>query len=128
MNILKNLNINFIGRLFSQNRSYRSIKSIPVDDAYELIKNNGTFVLDVRSYQEFNNMHIKDAVNIPVTSLKYMTNLLPQEKNKSILVYCLNGVRARSSAIILEDMGYTNVYMWPSGSINNMVNKDIIQK
>lgn len=129
MNILKNFKLGNLNRLFGMGRrSCREIKNVSVEDAYNLIQNGNAFILDVRTYQEYNRMHIKDAVNIPLVNLMYMNNLLPKEKNTNILVYCLSGSRARNASMILEDMGYTNVYMWPGGSINQMLNKDIIQK
>ncbi|MBE5965798.1 MAG: CoA-disulfide reductase [Lachnospiraceae bacterium] len=61
-------------------------------------------LLDVRSEIEFNNGHIKGAVNIPLDSLRERLGEL--EKEKEIVVYCQVGLRGYYADRILSQNGY----------------------
>lgn len=125
MNIINKI----LGNFILQNKNYRytrEIKVIPIPEAYNLIKSKSAFILDVRNHQEFENAHVDDAVNIPLENLMYMTNLLPKDKNQIILTYCFSGIRAQKAANFLEEIGYQKVYLWETGSLNSMLDKDII--
>lgn len=63
---------------------------------------------------EYDHLHIKDSVNIPMGQLEEQ---LPKDKNKSIVFYCLGlkcvaSWRAAEKAVAL---GYTNVYAYREG-------------
>ncbi|MDD2553251.1 MAG: DsrE/DsrF/DrsH-like family protein, partial [Desulfotomaculaceae bacterium] len=62
-------------------------------------------LLDVRTQEEFENGHMAGAVNIPLDSLRKRINEL--DKNKTIITYCLVGVRGYSAERILRQRGFT---------------------
>ncbi len=66
-------------------------------------------LLDVRTADEFNNGHVKGAVNIPVDSLRKRLNEL--DKSKEIIEYCQVGMRGYIGSQILAQNGFdvTNV-------------------
>jgi CoA-disulfide reductase len=67
--------------------------------------NNEDYILvDVRTADEFNNGHIKDAVNIPVDSLRDRLGEL--DKNKTIVEYCQVGLRGYIADRILSQNGF----------------------
>jgi len=67
--------------------------------------NNEDFILvDVRTDEEFNNGHIKGAINIPVDSLRERLNEL--DKNKTIVEYCQVGLRGYVADRILSQNGF----------------------
>lgn len=61
-------------------------------------------LLDVRSQIEFNNGHIKGALNIPVDNLREKLGEL--DKNKEIIEYCQVGLRGHIASRILLQHGY----------------------
>ncbi|MDA8229167.1 MAG: FAD-dependent oxidoreductase [Desulfitobacterium hafniense] len=61
-------------------------------------------LVDVRTKEEFNNGHIKGAVNIPVDSLRARLNEL--DKNKTIVEYCQVGLRGYVADRILSQNGF----------------------
>ena len=63
-----------------------------------------TIMLDVRTEIEYNNGHIKDAINIPVDSLREKMGEL--DKNKVILEYCQVGLRGYVASRILTQKGF----------------------
>ncbi|NPE08339.1 MAG: rhodanese-like domain-containing protein [Asgard group archaeon] len=67
------------------------------------------FILDVRLPLEFQNGHIKGAININVRYIYRDAYLLPEENETGIIVYCDNGDRSETGAQKLVDLGKTNV-------------------
>lgn len=63
-----------------------------------------TFLLDVRTPEEFGRGSIPGAVNIPLDELRHRLKELPAEKE--ITVYCQIGLRAYIAARILTQRGY----------------------
>jgi rhodanese-related sulfurtransferase len=82
----------------------------------ELIENPDLFIIDVREASELEeNGHIPGAVNIPVKTLADNMNLLPQELDTPIVVYCKSGTRSTYAWTILQMLGYTNVRNMSAG-------------
>ena len=83
---------------------------ITAEEAKEMIDTQEVIILDVRTQEEFIEKHIEDALLIPDYELEKLAESKLPDKNKKILVYCRSGNRSKSSARLLIDMGYTNVY------------------
>ncbi|MDD4922511.1 MAG: FAD-dependent oxidoreductase [Bacteroidales bacterium] len=64
-------------------------------------------LLDVRTAEEFSLSHIKDAVHIPVDSLRERMGELPKDKN--IVIYCAVGLRGYLASRILTQNGFEKV-------------------
>lgn len=91
-------------------------KLINAQEAKELLKKNNSILIDVRSYEEYKEGHIKNCVLIPLDEV-YTTNKLPTQKNTNIIVYCRKGIRSRNFCYILSNMGFSNLY--DLGAISN---------
>jgi len=73
-------------------------------------KSDPTFiVLDVRTPKEFNNGHIKNAINISHNTVTENLSLLEKYKDKMIVVHCRSGRRAISAEKVLQENGFSNV-------------------
>ena len=71
---------------------------------------NEILIVDVREPYEYKNGHIPGALNLPLDGImndKYLSRL---DKNKTIILYCLSGARARNAGNHLVDKGYSKVY------------------
>ncbi len=69
----------------------------------------GNYVLlDVRSYEEFDEGHIEGATLIPVDELEERWSEI--EEYDKILVYCRSGNRSVTASDILLDAGFGEVY------------------
>lgn len=74
-------------------------------------------ILDVRTPEEYSEVHIPDAVNIPNEVIgKGDIPELP-DKDQLILVYCRSGNRSKQASEKLAGLGYTNIVEF--GGINN---------
>ncbi|CUB05362.1 rhodanese-like domain-containing protein [Marinomonas fungiae] len=68
----------------------------------------GAMLIDVRTAQEFKAGHLKNAINMPLSTLSKSAN--PIDRNTPIVVYCRSGSRASHAKRELYDMGFVNVY------------------
>ena len=65
---------------------------------------NGAVIIDVRTYKEYKEHHIDNAINIPIQELVKSVAKVP--KNKVLVVYCKTGNRSSAAADILSQRGY----------------------
>ena len=73
----------------------------------------GVYVLDVRSQEEWDQFHIAGSTLIPLEKLPSRLGQLP--KDRAILVVCLSGVRSQSGAALLQQAGFTQVSYMSGG-------------
>lgn len=79
--------------------------------AYDMMKNDSSItVLDVRTSDEYDTGHIKNAVLIPYTDIEDEAETILPDKDAVILVYCRSGHRSAIAAKALADAGYTHIY------------------
>ena len=98
----------------SQKAQEPIVKFVTSSEAWEKINGHqDVFLLDVRSYEEFYNMRIPGAVNIPHDMIKEKRHLLPQDTRTYILLYCRTWMRALDAVNELLDLGYTNIIAFP---------------
>jgi len=64
----------------------------------------GGFLLDARTAGEFHRGHIEEATNIPIDEIRDRLDELPRDR--TILVYCLTGIRSYYVCRILKQRGY----------------------
>ncbi len=81
-------------------------------------------ILDVRTQEEYDSGHIKNAVCLPNEDIISEPGILP-DKDQEILVYCRSGNRSKQAAQKLADMGYENVLEF--GGILNWPYPDLIE-
>ena len=72
----------------------------------ELI-NNGAFLVDVRTPQEFKEGNVNGSTNIPLDQVGNLINMFQDKKH--IIVFCRSGMRSGQAKSILEKNGLTNV-------------------
>ena len=76
----------------------------------EAMMSDDVIILDVRTQEEFDNGHIKNAVLLPDYEIKEKAESVITDKNQTVLVYCRTGVRSEAASKELIEMGYTNVF------------------
>jgi rhodanese-related sulfurtransferase len=77
--------------------------NISVAQAYDLYQ-QGTFVLDVRTQEEWDEYHAPNTTLIPLDQLESRLNELP--KDKPIVVICRSGNRSQEGRNILLNAGF----------------------
>lgn len=70
--------------------------------------NNPYVVIDARNAEEYQEVHIKGAINVPVKIFASKSDVL--DKDKKIVVYCNSGGRSYNAYRKLMKLGYENIY------------------
>ena len=81
----------------------------------EILEKNNYIIVDVRTDSEYQESHVKGAINIPYDTIDENTEL---DKTKTILVYCKSGVRSNKAYNTLKNLGYDVYDLGAFNSIN----------
>ncbi|AJQ94316.1 rhodanese-like domain-containing protein [Gynuella sunshinyii] len=85
-------------------------------------------IVDVRTLEEWNTGHLRDAKLMPLDQLAEQISRQPINKDQQILLYCRSGNRAGRAQKILEQMGYTQVLnLGGLGQAAETLQQEIIQ-
>ena len=74
-------------------------------------------IVDVRTSGEFNQSHLKNAVNINISDENFIGQISKFDRKKPILVYCLSGSRSAYAARLMQSQGFKEVYDLSGGLI-----------
>ena len=105
---------------------HRESRRLTEDEFIQMSREPGTIVLDARSAEKYNELHIKGAINLsfPDITVDSLNATLP-DKNARILIYCNNNFVGQQKAfptkmavaslnlstyIALYSYGYRNIY------------------
>jgi len=79
-------------------------------------------LLDVRTVEEYEKVHLKNSVLLPVQELSAESlekiGLGEDAKDKEIIIYCRSGVRSKTAYDIMNSLGYTNIKSMSGGMIH----------
>lgn len=81
-------------------------EQVNVDKVRELVENKET-IIDIREIREYENGHIKGAINIPLSELRERYTEIP--KDRPVYLHCRTGQRSYNAAMALKNLGYDNV-------------------
>jgi rhodanese-related sulfurtransferase len=84
-------------------------RDISTDEAYKMYQQSGTFVVDVRTQEEWDEYHAPNTTLIPLDQLSNRLSEVP--KDKEILVVCRSGNRSQQGRDILLSAGYNATSM-----------------
>ena len=80
---------------------------VPVTKVRELVEEDA-FIVDVREKDEYEQGHLKNAVNIPLSELRERTDEIP--KDEPVYLHCRSGQRSYNAVLALQGRGYENVF------------------
>jgi rhodanese-related sulfurtransferase len=72
--------------------------------------NNGAFIVDVRTDDEYDRLHIAGSIHIPVDELESRLEYEIPYKDRKVIFYCQRGARAQTALQKALLMGYSKVY------------------
>jgi phage shock protein E len=70
---------------------------------------NRVVIVDVRTPEEFQQGHVPNAVNVPLSNIIDNPAILRISKEKPIVLYCRSGYRAGKAAEALQKNGHQNL-------------------
>jgi rhodanese-related sulfurtransferase len=85
---------------------------ISVRQAYQL-REQGAFILDVRTQEEWDDTHVPGAVLIPLDELPNRLSEVPPDQQ--VVVMCRSGNRSKAGREILANAGYEQVTSMAGG-------------
>lgn len=80
-------------------------ETISANDIDKYVDDKKAMIVDVREPEDYNNVHIRNAVNIPFNELQENNNDLPSDR--PLVLYCDRGGLSMLAAKDLYDKGYT---------------------
>jgi phage shock protein E len=126
--VIVNPNIDMQGylKVASEAANYRESRRLTEEDFIRMSREPGTIILDARSHEKYQTLHIKGAINLsfPDITVDSLNRVLP-DKDTHILIYCNNNFVGDQQAfptkrmtaslnlstyIALYTYGYRNVY------------------
>ncbi len=88
-----------------------NVNNVSAAKAYKFIQRNpDAVVLDIRTPKEYEEGHVKDALNINFKSSGFAGEVAKLDKGKTYVVYCRSGNRSGKSMPVLKRQGLGKVY------------------
>ena len=89
--------------------------TVEVDEFKELLAQHNSVLLDVRTTDEVVEGKISEAINLDYYSRNFKQSVDLLDREKTYLVYCRNGGRARKASKLMTEIGFQNVVMLKGG-------------
>jgi UPF0176 protein len=87
-----------------------------------LLEDPNTIVVDMRNHYEYEVGHFEKAIEIPSDTfreqLPMAAELLQEQKEKNIIMYCTGGIRCEKASAYMLHRGFSNVYHLEGGIIH----------
>lgn len=93
--------------LVALNQLYGRYREIKVSEVRELVENKA-FIIDAREKNEYEQGHLINAVNIPLSEFRDRLSEIPKEQ--PVYVHCRSGQRSYNMVMALQNLGFTNVF------------------
>jgi rhodanese-related sulfurtransferase len=115
----------FLSYAYDKGWILANFESVDARQAMLMLEANPQRVLlDVRTEHEYQEKHLKNAINIPVQVLSDRLNELSQFKDQPILVYCRSGNRSVKASRILTQNEYTPLNI--KGGIKQLIHHNAV--
>ena len=96
----------------SSKNPIKTVEAISVTELFQIYSSNqkeGPIIIDVRTSQEYDKMHIPTAIHIPLQEISHRAGEIEKYlkgKNKEIYLVCAVGGRSFQGAEVLAKMGF----------------------
>lgn len=97
-------------------------KYLKASEFNSLVKNQDVVLVDMRNHYEYEVGHFKNAIEVPSDTfreqLPMAVDMLKEDKNKTIVMYCTGGIRCEKASAYMLHHGFQNVYHVEGGIIH----------
>ncbi|RYD57104.1 MAG: rhodanese-related sulfurtransferase [Sphingobacteriales bacterium] len=87
----------------------------------ELADNPDTIIVDMRNHYEYEVGHFQNAIEVPSDTfrdqLPMAVEMLKDQKDKNIIMYCTGGIRCEKASAYMLHNGFTNIFQLEGGII-----------
>lgn len=100
--------------------SLESYEMSPSQAVSRMQSKDDVVVLDVRTIQEYEEIHLQNALLLPVQELSQasLDAIGLSDKDQEIILYCRSGARSKTAFDIMNSLGYTNIKSVAGGMIH----------
>lgn len=103
---------------FKEARIQNQVKVVSPKEVNSLLKDNSIQVIDVRTPEEFEESHLKNAKNINYLGTNFSKSISALNKNIPVLIYCRSGKRSSESVEQFLKAGFKKIYNLEGGILN----------
>lgn len=100
----------------------RKGKYVNAQQMNTLLQDSNTIVVDMRNHYEYEVGHFENALEVPSDTfreqLPMAVDMLKEEKDKNIIMYCTGGIRCEKASAYMLHNGFKNVFHLEGGIIN----------
>ena len=97
-------------------------KYVDAEAFNELTADENTIVVDMRNHYEYEVGHFENAIEIPSDTfreqLPMAAEMLKEQKDKNIIMYCTGGIRCEKASAYMLHHGFKNVFHLEGGIIH----------
>ncbi|MFT3907886.1 MAG: rhodanese-related sulfurtransferase [Ferruginibacter sp.] len=97
-------------------------KYVTAAEFNKLTNDKDTVVVDMRNHYEYEVGHFENAIEIPSDTfreqLPMAADMLENDKDKNIIMYCTGGIRCEKASAYMLHRGFKNVFHLEGGIIN----------
>lgn len=97
-------------------------KYLKANEFNELVDREDVVLVDMRNHYEYEVGHFQDAIEVPSDTfreqLPMAVDMLKENKDKTIIMYCTGGIRCEKASAYMLHQGFTNVYHVEGGIIH----------
>ncbi len=97
-------------------------KYVNAEQMNKLLDDKETVVIDMRNHYEYEVGHFENAIEIPSDTfreqLPMAVDMMKDNKNKNIIMYCTGGIRCEKASAYMLHSGFKNVFHLEGGIIN----------
>lgn len=97
-------------------------KYVDADAFNKLTEDPQTIVVDMRNHYEYEVGHFENAIEVPSDTfreqLPMAADMLSENKDKNIIMYCTGGIRCEKASAYLLHQGFKNVFHLEGGIIH----------
>jgi rhodanese-related sulfurtransferase len=104
---------------FSQISNQRKYEVLDFDTFKKNIELENVILIDVRTFEEYSDGHIKGAVNVDYYKENFFNSYFENiDKNKPLYIYCKSGNRSRRTSDKLINQGFLKIYDLKDGYVS----------
>ncbi|PNQ75466.1 rhodanese-like domain-containing protein [Hanstruepera neustonica] len=110
--------MSIISMLFGTTSQDSAIKVLAPTEYKTQIEKGKVQLVDVRTPNEYQSGHIKNAQNIDFNAPSFASQFEKLDKEKPVYVYCRSGMRSAQASKKLVAMGFKEIYDLRGGYLN----------
>lgn len=114
----------FIYIMMVMSEKMQAFASINTAQLTQLVNHKDAVLIDTRAKDDFDQGHIVNAVNIPLTDLISGQASIDKYKGKTVITYCISGMTSKSACKHLIKSGVENVFNL-TGGINSWLGEKL---